>query len=64
MRNLKRKDLLSESLFPLKNKSMNGEDVTRYSIIHKDGSETDYVWCEQNKTNGSKRDNNYGSSNL
>ena len=49
MRNLKRKDLLSESLFPLKNKSTNGDNVTRYSIIHKDGSETDYVWCDKTK---------------
>ena len=41
--------MLSESLFPLKNKSTNGDNVTRYSIIHKDGSETDYVWCDKTK---------------
>ena len=41
--------MLSESLFPLKNKSTNGKIVTRYSIIHKDGSETDYVWCDKTK---------------
>ena len=23
--------------------------MTRYSIIHKDGSETDYVWCDKTK---------------
>ena len=28
---------------------MIGGNVTRYSIIHKDGSETDYVWCDKTK---------------
>ena len=26
-----------------------GDNVTRYSIIHKDGSETPYVWCDKTK---------------
>ena len=26
-----------------------GDNVTRYDIIHKDGSETSYVWCDKTK---------------
>ena len=28
---------------------MTGDNVTRYSIIHKDGTETHYVWCDKTK---------------
>ena len=28
---------------------MTGDNVTRYSIIHKDGTETHYVWCDETK---------------
>ena len=28
---------------------MIGDNVTRYDIIHKDGSETSYVWCDKTK---------------
>ena len=47
--------MLSESLFPLKNKSMNGDNMTRYSIIHKDGSETGVMFgAIKLKANGIK----------